>query len=76
MYILPVIIKTPIRVNEDFSVSAFLLVEFFISHRRISEIDFMRDDEAGFGLAGNYDVSQIPIIGLDVTLACSERQTL
>ena len=69
----PVIIKTPIRVNDDFSVTIFLLVELFISYHCITEFDLMRDDEAGLCLAGNYHVAQVPIIRLDVTLACSER---
>ena len=47
------------------------LVKLLICLRCVIDVDLMADDEAGFGAAGDDQVSEVAVVGFDVALACS-----
>lgn len=65
-----------VRVDQDLGVSVFPLVKLVVCNLCVVDGDLMRDHEAGLGLAGNDEIAQVPVVGLDVTLAGCERQAL
>lgn len=65
-----------IRVDQDLGVSVFPLVELVVCDLSIVDGDFMRDNKAGLGLASDDEISQVPVVCLDVALAGCERKTL
>jgi hypothetical protein len=58
--------------QDDFGVTFDPLVEFLIGHGSLIEGDFIGDNEAGFGSAGNDHVTQVGIVLFHVTLASSQ----
>lgn len=62
--------------NDDLGIALHPLVELFICRFGLINANLMRHDEAGSCLSGNDQVSQLPIVGLDVTLACAKGESL
>jgi hypothetical protein len=47
-----------------------------IGHLGVLDINLMRDHEAGLGLSGNDQVTQVPVVRLDIALASADSETL
>lgn len=68
--------KPAIGVNDDLGIALHPLVELFICRLGLINANLMRHHEAGSCLSGNDQVSQLPVVGLDVTLACAKGESL
>lgn len=51
-------------------------VKLVIRNLGVLNSNLVRDDKAGLCLAGNDEVTQVSVVGLDVALACAEGETL
>lgn len=69
-------LKATVGVDENLGVPVDSLIELLIGSLRIINVNLMRDDEAGLGLACNDQVTQISVVSLDVALASAERKSL
>jgi hypothetical protein len=52
------------------------LVELLISHWRFVDVDLVRDNEARLCFPCYDHISQIPVVGFDITLAGSNGEAL
>lgn len=62
-------LQWPVRVNQNFRVSIYPLVELLVRARRIVNVDFMRDDKAWLRFSGDDEVPQVSVVRFHVTLA-------
>lgn len=70
------LVQRSIGVKQDFGVAIDSLVELVVSIDCLVNVDFVRDDERGLGAAGDDEVTELTIVGLDVALTCAEMQSL
>lgn len=61
-----------IGVNQHLRVAIYPLVELLICRRCLVDVDLVRYDKAGFGLAGNDHVPQISVIRFDIALPSTD----
>ena len=52
------------------------LVKLLISIDSLVNVDFVRNNEGGLSTAGNDEVAELTVVGLDVALTCAEVQAL
>lgn len=69
-------LEPSIRVNENLGVTIDSPGELVVRIFCIVNVDLVRNHEAGLCLAGNDQVSQIPVVGLDVALASADGEAL
>lgn len=68
--------KPTIGMNDDLGIALHALVELVVCSLGLVNANLMRHHETGLRLAGNNQVSQLPVVRLDVTLACAEGESL
>ena len=62
--------------KQDLGVTINSLVELVVSIDSLVNVDFVGDDKRGLSTAGDDEVAELTIIGLDVALTCAEVQAL
>lgn len=58
--------------NQHLSISIDTPIKLVIGTFSFFNTDLVRHDEAWLGLAGNYKIAEIAVVGLDVALAGTE----
>jgi hypothetical protein len=64
-------LQWPVGMDQDLCVSIDPLVELVVGHLGIINANLMADHKRGFRLARNDQISQIPVILLDIALSCA-----
>ena len=62
--------------DQDLGIALNPLVKLLVCRRSVINIDLVRDDEARICLSRDDHVSQVPVVFLDVALACADGKTL
>ena len=62
--------------NQNLGIPINPLIELLVRQGSIVNIDFVTDNEAGFSTTGDYEVTKVAVVFLDIALASSERETL
>ena len=69
-------LQLSIRMNQHFRITLHSLIKLLICIRCAFNINLMGDNKRGFRASGYDQIAKITVIGLDVTLASTDRETL
>lgn len=62
--------------DENLGITINSLVKLLVRNFRIFNVDLVGHDKAGLGLARNDQISQVPVVRLDVALAAADGEAL
>jgi hypothetical protein len=63
-------------VEQHLGVAIDSLVELVVSINSLVNVDFVRNDKGRLGTAGDDEVAELTVVGLDVALASAEEESL